>query len=668
MASIVYRDSNFRFTENVREFKSNDPYYYEVDNIPIKQLQENCMWLKDQLTSSGGRITGVKRSDIADLQPTVDGATRQLKINTGRFTARVNDSYGVSPMGALRRALENAGSSDAAYQNPPVLTRWFSHAKGDGGANFPPFNGAGAGNPSLEQVLTDLKSYTADRIHNMNGLAERAFGRSTQFPYTGDNSQDGVGQHIGDIIPDVGQNQGFGWFNGTAEVGFDVFGFNDDDSSSYQGRGFNWLPYLENALIRQWRAPARTAVVDVPEPLTIDIPEFDENEFFYTNSEGIETRIENVETRIDLVVLYTKPIDKQISYRLEKENVIRSMTKCEPGLVRGAGVGVDDREGTSAELKNIINGRGEHIMLPDPTDQTATDAQNNGFSNVDQRDEGTVFAAAARGSFPSPDDLLNIAPALVQDLEENDTDLIGQSVLPICYIVTRKGENALYETDLIDIRPFFRTTELTYNERAGICAAYPPLSLANPAVGKRELDRVEQRIREGLLKVEEDVGNLSLEIYETRSYYWPTQQLVWNNITPANIVGSTGGSVEDGVFTTDITTFIHPMHRNPDITITLVKYRLIAEPMSNNDGNGSSKIYIQNVGDESTRRLVGQNENSRPEAQQATMPHSFVFPPDEKEDGALWECSFWSDNTNNQRYTLYIDGYYYEELKTLRLG
>ena len=35
MAEKIYSDSNYRFTDPIRFFKANDPYYFEVDNIPI---------------------------------------------------------------------------------------------------------------------------------------------------------------------------------------------------------------------------------------------------------------------------------------------------------------------------------------------------------------------------------------------------------------------------------------------------------------------------------------------------------------------------------------------------------------------------------------------------------------------------------------------------------
>ena len=35
--------------ENIRFFKPNDPYYYEVDNLPLVQLLENCVDLQNQI-------------------------------------------------------------------------------------------------------------------------------------------------------------------------------------------------------------------------------------------------------------------------------------------------------------------------------------------------------------------------------------------------------------------------------------------------------------------------------------------------------------------------------------------------------------------------------------------------------------------------------------------
>ena len=119
--------------------------------------------------------------------------------------------------------------------------------------------------------------------------------------------------------------------------------------------------------------------------------------------------------------------------------------------------------------------------------------QNTGFG---------TSGSTIRGSFPSPDDLMNLSPLLDESLGTSSIGLIGQTVLPIAYIVVRKFSNLnqdgvpiISSNDVIDIRPFFRTTELSYNERAGIAAAVPSLSIANPVVTQAELDFELKKVR-----------------------------------------------------------------------------------------------------------------------------------------------------------------------------
>ena len=113
-----------------------------------------------------------------------------------------------------------------------------------------------------------------------------------------------------------------------------------------------------------------------------------------------------------------------------------------------------------------------------------TENENIGFTAA----SGNDIAFNVRGSFPAPDDLLNIAPLISEQLEENAFELVGQSILPVAYVWVTRGSSVVSTTDVIDIRPLFRTAELAYNERAGIAAAMPQLSLANPAVGKAQMD------------------------------------------------------------------------------------------------------------------------------------------------------------------------------------
>ena len=41
--------TSYTFTQPIRYYKANDPYYYEVDNIPLRQLEENILFVKDKL-------------------------------------------------------------------------------------------------------------------------------------------------------------------------------------------------------------------------------------------------------------------------------------------------------------------------------------------------------------------------------------------------------------------------------------------------------------------------------------------------------------------------------------------------------------------------------------------------------------------------------------------
>ena len=85
MAEQIYQDSNYRFTDPIRFFKANDPYYFEVDNIPLKQLQENCNWLRDQVRRDSGKLLGVKRGDLDELRPYASGADRVIRVDLGRY-------------------------------------------------------------------------------------------------------------------------------------------------------------------------------------------------------------------------------------------------------------------------------------------------------------------------------------------------------------------------------------------------------------------------------------------------------------------------------------------------------------------------------------------------------------------------------------------------------
>jgi hypothetical protein len=493
MAETVYEDSAFRFTDPIRVFKANDPYYFEVDNIPLAQLQENCLWLKDQLTTKvQEKLQNIKRSDIDELKPYSTGGDRKVRVKPGRYTARVNDVASKKPLQYLEQVLGLAGSVGQ-------VDGWAA-ATDDPNGLFP----AGVSpsyNALLSTALANFKGTTIQNALHMNGLAERAF---TWPVRNADTPVDGTGvtlvpnslQYFGPSIkvPLLAQ-QALLWVktNPGANTSFSVGTYDIGNSNI----GFGLLPKTESQWVKKWRGVARTAIVDIPNELSIDIPAYDANDFYYTDAQGNKV-IVGAQNRIDMVFIYSKPVDasststlKNLTSDADGNAQPTVITKAELGVVRGAGIGPSFQEQPSSWLYNpvkSVDAQGNQMIVPSVGDQWQ-DATQYGFLAA----SGNDISQNIVGSFPAPDDIMNIAPLLSEKLESDAVELIGQSILPIAYVfVSNPGSEGVTQvvlnSDIIDIRPFFRTTELAYNERAGIAGAMPQLSLANPAVGKAELD------------------------------------------------------------------------------------------------------------------------------------------------------------------------------------
>ena len=144
MAENIYNESNYRFTDPIRFFKANDPYYFEVDNIPLKQLQENCLWLKDQIRADTVSLTKVKRADIEELRPYATGADRLVRVKPGRYTARINDASTRTPLAYLRKVMGEVIADVDAW-----------HAVTPNSGSFP-------GNASLEAALDKFKQAVSE--------------------------------------------------------------------------------------------------------------------------------------------------------------------------------------------------------------------------------------------------------------------------------------------------------------------------------------------------------------------------------------------------------------------------------------------------------------------------------------------------------------------------
>lgn len=470
MSENIYFDSPYKFTDPIRYFKANDPFYWEVDNIPIKQLEENVRWVKSQVegvlgsvaqtvSSLEGEVNSslgaleIDRSKFSELRPYVDGTNNILKVKAGKFTARVNDAYDIN---VLQTIIQTGGLDNLTPNEWQVQTLAAS---------------------SLRTIIDKFKQNAF--FVGANGLSERLFTFEMATPDTPGN--------ITGLNPTrYPGHQGWGWWrDATREARTYPY-------ETTRGRLYT-LSWAESEFIKRWRGVTRTALVSVPSELSIEIPAFDPQDHYYIDSNN-QKQLLPATQRIDLVFIYSKPVDVSsttIRSFGADDATPKRITTPQLGIVKGAGIGVNfyrpDNNGSPATGFDIITKFSDSTTQKILSHHGDESGPNLGFGSI-------------KGSFPSPDDLMNIAPLLCENLESSDFRLIGQSILPVAYVVVTNnaeinsnGAPILNSSNVIDIRPFFRTTELTYNERAGIAAATPQLSLANPVATEAYVDyHVEQ--------------------------------------------------------------------------------------------------------------------------------------------------------------------------------
>jgi hypothetical protein len=458
MTEIIYNESDHRFIDPIRYFKKNDPIYWEVQNIPIKQLEENCKWLKDQVGIVNG-VSSIGRSEFDELRPYTDETSNVVKIKPGRYLSRINDAYGGDSLQSVARINGLDWGEHDIWQY------------------------AMYGNPDIKSKIDGILDALNGSPKFLNGLYERAF----VYPTVDTNTalQDYQDVTSADFEVMVPHQSIWTWLNHNSPT-------LTQRIITLGGPGNrNVQQYADSMWVKKWRGVARTAVVDIPEDLEIAVPSFNQDDFSYIDENGNKQPVANqssIQTRIDLLFVYSKPVDtSSVTIQASQEGT-NTITQPILGLLKGAGVMADLTNKNVYELKPQTNTEQTGLfdgsypeMLADPNDENDS---NSGFKN-----EGVY------GSFPAPEDLLNVTPLLSDQLESEHPSLVGQTVLPIAYIVRRRtgpldgaGKQKVLSSDIIDIRPFFRTAELSYNERAGIAAAMPSISPANPVVGRMELD------------------------------------------------------------------------------------------------------------------------------------------------------------------------------------
>lgn len=454
-SSQAWTESPYRFTQPVRLFKANDPYYWEVDNLPLEQLEENILWIKDQIATSTF-VSGVGRSDLAELRPFANGGSRTVFVQPGRYTARINDAY---QKGIGTHALAQRAVLDTLQRESHTFT--YSDAEinallGD----------------ATETVFLNNGLYDHLQHHNSESTSPNGFLLDWRhgFSYFTENNK-GINE-----VMNLPKNKLAVW----------------KPTSTFPSQID--LQQAATEFTRVYGGAVRTSIVNVPEQLDIQIPEFDVDEH------RVGTTAQP-QVRVDLLFLYSHPIDSS-STTIPSPNGSNPTTIFAPrlGLLKGAGVvSVSALSNTIAtDLSGVtgyVGGSEWSNNSADPTFRLdmgeAVDEDGHTIMNAPATDQLQTAAGINNvyGSFPSPDDVMNLAPMFAEQVEtgDNQYNLIGQSILPLAYIFVKRNKALVEQADLVDIRPFFRTTELAYNERAGVAAASPPLSFANPAVGKQEL-------------------------------------------------------------------------------------------------------------------------------------------------------------------------------------
>jgi len=131
-----------RINEDIRFYLPADPYYYQVDNLPLEDLLANDVRLQNQIdsiqSSDGGNTVG--RAGFTELQPFIDtGLPGTVSVGPGNFIGRVQRGFQSGPEGAYRIT-----NGRRAMNDPPTKFGTGSNPTGTYSVNNPPNHGTDA--------------------------------------------------------------------------------------------------------------------------------------------------------------------------------------------------------------------------------------------------------------------------------------------------------------------------------------------------------------------------------------------------------------------------------------------------------------------------------------------------------------------------------------------
>lgn len=318
---------------------------------------------------------------------------------------------------------------------------------------------------------------------------------------------------------------------------------NNFNNTSFAGdQGLNSTT-LTSDFVRYTRGTGRTSVVEVYQnsdgsDKSVVIESFDASEF-NSNSAPAE--------RMDLIYI-------KASNALDTDYTGAGIPQASIGIIKGAYFRTDSGAGLQSNGSRF---------------ETATGRLAGKMTGMASSEITTSF-----GSIPSPDDLTNFAWHSTQSGRPTTADwdvLLQQQIdtqaaftLPIAYVRVPQGYVAgqpIPVENVIDIRPFFRSTELSYSERAAIVASNAPngsnpfvtesrlmfeagalgLSIQGLATQVQENTSLLSILNNDFVTVQSDVAQLKLDVSGTASA--PTSTSLNHEGRIAALESSIGGGI-----------------------------------------------------------------------------------------------------------------------------
>lgn len=343
-------------------------------------------------------------------------------------------------------------------------------------------------------LLEDAVKGLADNNKGSFGLGALADLKAWSEPAAGES------QDFGKVFVRPGKFTARMQLPASRESGWRMMRDNDNNfnNTSFAGeQGLNSTT-LTSDFVRYTRGMGRTSVVELYPDFdgsdkSVLIESFDATEF-NSNSAPVE--------RLDLIYI-------KATAALDTDHTNIGIPLASVGIVKGAYFRTDSGAGLQSNGRRFETATGR--MAGRMTGMASSEITT-----------GTNF-----GSVPSPDDLTNFAWHSQESTPFNNTTgwsvLLQQQVetqaaftLPVAYVRVPQGytEGQPIPTEnVIDIRPFFRSTELSYSERAAIAASNAPNG-ANPFVTDSrlmyEIGRVDGRVEELATQVQETVSLVNI--------------------------------------------------------------------------------------------------------------------------------------------------------------